>query len=268
MKTGQPSGAAPTAQQRHKIRLAAGASLASLWPCLMLQGCVSAARVSAERPAADTAAVVRKPLPRLTAGGGDRRVAVAVAEVQSGIPDISARGATEMFKTALIQSGRFRVFERNRLAKGVLQEKQLNAAGQTTGKTSERALTAAEYIFQADITALTNGASQRQTGLQLGGLQLGVSGQADVLGLDISIAEVGSGELVDAVHVRRPLQGSAVQVSGIGALVQQIALQKGRRGSPYSPDVQHQSSRKDSLDAALREALEAAVRELTERFRP
>lgn len=260
---------ATTDRHRHKLRWVATGGLGIVLPGWLLQGCVGAARVAPE-PLASSAGTTpppRAPLPRSDRGPSATRVAVAVAEVQSTVPELPARGATEMFKTALVQSGHFRVFERHRLAKGVLQEKQLNAAGQTTGKTAEQALTAAEYIFQADITEFNSGGSQRQSGLQVGGLQLGVSGQADALGLDISIAEVGSGEVVDAVHVRRPLRASTVQVSGLGALVQHIATQKGRRGSPYSPELQHQSARKDSLDAALRDALQGAVQQLAERFR-
>ena len=60
----------------------------------------------------------------------------------------------------------------------------------------------------------------------------------------------------------------AVQVGGVAALVNTVMAQRGKSAGPYTPDVQHSSSRKQSLDAALREAIEEGVRLLAERFAP
>ena len=59
----------------------------------------------------------RPTLPRKSA---DARVVVAIYEFTSNLPEISPRGATEQFKTALVQSRQFRVVERARLSRGWL----------------------------------------------------------------------------------------------------------------------------------------------------
>ena len=202
-------------------------------------------------------------LPRKSA---EARVPVAIYEVTSSLQELPPRGATEQFKTALVKSGQFRVVERAKLDRGVVREKQMNAAGQTSGNAAQAQLRGAEYIFQADITELNGGASTGSSGINIGGLQLGGAKNKDELGLDVSIVDALSGEVVDAINVRKTLGGSAVSVGGIGALVNTVLIQSGQTPSVYTPEVQHQSTRKDSFDAALRQAIEESVRLLALRF--
>ncbi|MBL8263829.1 MAG: hypothetical protein JNM58_15535 [Xanthomonadaceae bacterium] len=202
-------------------------------------------------------------LPRKSA---DARVAVAIYEFTSNLPEISPRGATEQFKTALVQSGQFRVVERARLSRGVTQEKQMNAAGQTTGNTAQQQLRGAEYIFEAEITELGSGTRTSSNGVNVGGLQIGGASNRDELGLDVSIVDANTGDVVDAITVRRKLKGSARSVGGLGALINRVRAEKGKGGIAYSPEVQHQSTSKDNFDAVLREAIEEAVHELAKRF--
>ncbi|WP_158218199.1 CsgG/HfaB family protein [Roseateles puraquae] len=196
----------------------------------------------------------------------EQRVAVAVYEVSSNLMELPSRGATEMFKTALVKSGQFRVVERAKLARGVVAEKQLNAAGQTTGTVAQQPLRGAEYIFQAEITEINAAASGSSTGVNIAGLQLGGSGNKDSLGVDISIVDAATGDIVDAVNVRRKLSGSQVSVSGVGALASRVMAERGKVASAYTPEVAHTSSRKDSLDEGLRSCLEEGVRLLALRF--
>lgn len=196
----------------------------------------------------------------------EQRVAVAVYEVSSNLPELPPRGATEMFKTALVKSGQFRVVERAKLARGVIAEKQMNAAGQTTGTTAQQPLRGAEYIFQAEITEINAGADSSSTGVNIAGLQIGRGSSADAIGLDISIVDATTGDVVDAINVRRTLGGSSASVSGVGALVSRMMLERGKAPSPYTPEIGHNSSRKDGLDAGLRECVEEGVRLLAQRF--
>ncbi len=202
-------------------------------------------------------------LPRKSVEG---RVAVGIYEVTSNLPELPPRGATEQFKTALVKSGQFRVVERAKLDRGVVREKQLNAAGQTTGNTAQTQLRGAEYLFQAEITELNGGASGSSNGINIGGFQLGGASNKDELGLDVSIVDANTGDVLDAINVRMQLGGSAVSVGGVGALFNTVMAQSGKSTSPYTPEVQHQSTRKDSFDAALRQAIEEAVRQLALRF--
>ena len=213
-----------------------------------------------------TAHAGSKQRPTLPRKSSDARVAVAIYEFTSNLPEISPRGATEQFKTALVQSGQFRVVERAKLDRGVVREKQMNAAGQTTGSTSQQQLRGAEYIFEAEITELGSGTRTSSNGVNIGGLQVGGARNNDEFGIDISIVDANTGDVVDAISVRKRLKGTARSVGGIGALINLVRAEKGKGGVAYSPEVQHQSTSKDNFDAVLREAIEEAVYELAKRF--
>lgn len=219
----------------------------------------------ANTPVADSSPT-HQALTKLPRKNVESRVAVGIYEVTSNLPEIPPRGATEQFKTALVKSGQFRVVERAKLDRGVVREKQLNAAGQTTGNTAQSQLRGAEYIFQAEITELNSGASGSSNGINIGGLQLGGASNKDELGLDVSIVDANTGDVLDAINVRKTLSGSAVSVGGVGAFFNTVMAQNGQSTSVYTPEVQHQSTRKDSFDAALRQAIEEAVRQLALRF--
>ena len=213
-----------------------------------------------------TAHAGSKQRPTLPRKSSDARVAVALYEFTSNLPEISPRGATEQFKTALVQSGQFRVVERARLDRGVVREKQMNAAGQTTGSTSQQQLRGAEYIFEAEITELGSGTRTSSNGVNIGGLQIGGARNNDEFGIDISIVDANTGAVVDAISVRKRMKGAARSIGGVGALINRVRAEKGKGGVAYSPEVQHQSTSKDSFDAVLREAIEDAVYELAKRF--
>ncbi len=213
-----------------------------------------------------TAHAGSKQRPTLPRKSSDARVAVAIYEFTSNLPEISPRGATEQFKTALVQSGQFRVVERAKLDRGVVREKQMNAAGQTTGSTSHQQLRGAEYIFEAEITELGSGTRTSSNGVNIGGLQIGGASNRDEFGIDVSIVDANTGDVVDAISVRKRLKGAARSVGGIGALINRVRAEKGKGGVAYSPEVQHQSTSKDNFDVVLREAIEEAVHELAKRF--
>lgn len=213
-----------------------------------------------------TAHAGSKQRPTLPRKSSDARVAVAIYEFTSNLPEISPRGATEQFKTALVQSGQFRVVERAKLDRGVVREKQMNAAGQTTGSTSQQQLRGAEYIFEAEITELGSGTRTSSNGVNIGGMQIGGASNRDEFGIDVSIVDANTGDVVDAISVRKRMKGAARSVGGIGALINRVRAEKGKGGVAYSPEMQHQSTSKDNFDAVLREAIEEAVHELAKRF--
>ncbi len=242
---------------RAASKLVALAWMASLF------GCVAFAQNNA--PQVDTGASTQalKKLPR-QAG---QRVAVSIYEFRSSVGEIAARGSTDMFKTALVQSGQFRVVERARLTEGVVREKQLNAQGLTTGKTAAERLTGARYIFEGSITEATAGQNQRSGGFSLAGLDVSGSSNSDVISLDIRIVDVSSGDIADVVTVRKTIVSDATEASGLGAAVAQVLARKGRN-TDLVPNAHFQQQRQESLDAALRAAIDQAVASLATRFSP
>lgn len=190
---------------------------------------------------------------------------VSIYEFRSSVSEIPARGATDMFKTALVNSGQFRVVERSRLNEGVIREKQLNAGGLSAGSSATRKLTDAKYLFEGAITQANAGETQRSGAFGIAGAQIGRSTNRDVIGVDVRVVEVATGDIVAAVTVQKATDGDSVNVSGIGSLIGTILAQQGR-STAYVPDVQLQQQRKQSLDVALRAAIDQAVMELAERF--
>lgn len=194
------------------------------------------------------------------------RVVVSIYEFRSSMPELGARGATDMFKTALLANGRFRVVERARLNEGVAREKQLNSAGQSTGRSAEEKLIAAEYIFEGTISEASTGEQQDQSGINIGGLQIGGGKSSETIAIDVRIIDAATGELMDAMTLRRALTGSTSAISGTNALFQTLATLRGRSASPLVPDLNMQSSRKDSVDKALRGLIDESVTKLAARF--
>ena len=220
----------------------------------LLAACAN--RPPSEPPVVDRGAKTQA-LKNLTRPHGERVVAT-VYEFRSSVPELPARGTTDMFKTALVQSGQFRVVERGRLNEGVLREKQLNGAGLTTGKTAAAQLTGAAYIFEGSITEANTGEAQRAGGFSVGGMELGRSTNRDVIGIDVRIIDASTGDVLDVVTVRKSLAGDSTRVSGIGKLIGTV-LASGGKNTTYVPDVQMHQQRKESLDLALRAAIDQAV---------
>jgi len=227
----------------------------------LLAGC--AATPAAEPPRVDSAASTHKlqQLPRKTG----ERVAVSIYEFRSTVGDIPARGGTDMFKTALVESGQFRVVERARLNEGVVREKQLNASGLTTGSSAAQPLLDAKYIFEGAITEANAGQTQRSAAFNIGGAELGASKGTDVLAIDVRVVEVATGELVNVVTVRKTIVSDSTSFSGIGSLIGTVLAGKGRNAA-YVPDLRLQQQRKESIDLALRAVIDEAVIQLASRL--
>ena len=181
--------------------------------------------------------------------------------------DIAARGSTDMFKTALVQSGQFRVVERSRINDGVIREKQLNAAGLSGGNSAARMLTDAKYIFEGAVTEASASETQRSGAVRFGGAEFGASNNRDVLGIDVRVVDVATGEILNVVTVRKSIASDSTSVSGIGNLIATVLSRKGK-SSTYAPDMQFQQQRKESLDVALRAAIDQAVTELAGQLAP
>lgn len=198
-------------------------------------------------------------------GKAAARPYVTVYEVKSNVGEIDARGTTAMFTTALVKSRQFRVVERNRLAEGVGRERELNASGVTTGDGATKQLKGAGFVFEASITELASQVQSSSGGFSIGGMQVGQSAGQDELGMDIRVLNVQTGEVLDSINVRKKLESSSSGVSGVGSLLDTIASRRGVNTGGLTPDVNAQTSKRESLDRALRELIELAVLELSQR---
>jgi curli biogenesis system outer membrane secretion channel CsgG len=227
-----------------------------------LAGCAATPLYEAPRVDSGAATQALKKLPRKQ---GDR-VAVSINEFRSAVTEIPARGATDMFKTALVQSGQFRVVERARLEQGVLREKQLGAQGLTAGKSAQQLLREAQYLFEGAITDASPSETQRSGAIGIAGAEIGGGTNRDHIGIDVRVVDVASGDIVDVVTVRKSIASDSANVSGLGNLIATMRIAAGRAVSPYTPDIRVEQRRKESLDQALRAAINEAVATLSQRF--
>ncbi len=195
------------------------------------------------------------------------RLSVSIYEFRSAVSEVPARGTTDMFKTALVQSGQFRVVERSRLNDGVIREKQLNASGLTTGNSGATLLTDAKYIFEGAVTEASASQTQRSGALRVAGVEFGASSNQDVIGIDVRVVDAATGEIVNVVSVRQVIASSTQSVSGLGNLLSAALSHKGHT-NVQGPDLQMQQQRKQSVDGALRAAIDASVLELSRRLIP
>jgi curli biogenesis system outer membrane secretion channel CsgG len=194
------------------------------------------------------------------------RPTVAIYEFRSVVPEVQVGAAREMFVTALIRSGAFAVAERQRLAEGVMRERQLAQSGVTAAAPAAQGqITAARYVFEVVVSEANAGASESSRGVTVGGMQVSGGATADQIGLDVRIVDTHSGMVVDAVNVVKKLESATTNVSGVGNLLNSIASLRGK-SVPVQVDAESRSSRKESVDRALRACIEAAVAELARRL--
>lgn len=216
-----------------------------------------------DEPVVDSSKTTQK-LKSLPRKAGSKTI-VTVYEVRSSVPEVQPKAATDMFTTALIKSGAFAVAERQRLNEGVMREKQINAAGLSTGTSGSSKIAGAGYIFEATISEANAGESQSGGGLSLGGAEISHAGAQDSIGMDVRIIDAESGLVLDAVNVRKKIEASSTGVGGLGKLAKSIFARRGK-DIPLDPDVSARSSSKEGLDKAVRSCIEACVYELAKRF--
>lgn len=194
---------------------------------------------------------------------GDR-LAVTIYEFRSSVAAVSGAATTDMFKTALVKTGQFRVVERARMNEGVVREKQLNAAGLSTGDASRRQLRGAQFVFEGTVSEASPSTKQRSSGVTIAGMDLSSGSNTDQIGIDLRVVDVASGDLVDAINVRVPIHSSSSAVSGVGNLLATVLARKGK-DITFVPDARQQTSEREGVDVALRAAIEQAVNEVAKR---
>lgn len=210
-------------------------------------------------PAPDNSATTQK-LQSLPRPQGPRK-AVTIYQFRSAVQEVSATMATDMFATALIKSGSFRVMERHRLNEGVMQERQLNAQGLTSGDAANQQLKAADYIFEGAVTEANSEAQSTGIGGTFKGLGLGTKTKKAEIGLDLRVVSASTGEVLDSVNVRKKVDQSGVSVAGIGRFAQSFTKE-----NLHGADLDVEHGRKEGVDKALRACIEEAVYQLVSRY--
>lgn len=239
-------------------------SMAVALVCAAAFGCAGSLPLA--NPAQADASAGAQALKKLPRKAGER-VAVTIYEFRSEVPALNARTATDMFKTALVASGRFRVVERARLNEGVARERQLQAGGHAGGRAAEQPLRGARYVFEGAVTEANSGEQGRSAAVNVAGMQIGGGASRDSIAVDVRIVDAATGDVVDALTVKKIVAADETSVSGVGSL---LSTMMGRRGkySPYTPDVQAQQRRAEGIDGAVRAAIDEAVLQLAKRFEP
>jgi curli biogenesis system outer membrane secretion channel CsgG len=220
----------------------------------LLSGCADQPSSERIRPQTEAAAPISaKKLPR-TAG---EPVAVAIYEFRSSVGELAARGTTDMFVTALAHNSTFRVVERAQMQQGLMTEKQLNSQGLTTGTAARQQL---RTVSEAN-------AAETQRGGSVGLAGVSVSGDKghDTVAIDVRIVDAATGDILDAVALRRSIKSDAASVSGVGSLLR-VAIDRRGGNSAYVPEIDVAQQRKQSLDEALRGLINDAVAQLAARF--
>lgn len=184
-----------------------------------------------------------------TLGKSAERTVVMVADVSSQVTEIDIRAATTMLTTALVKSRQFRVMERR--------------GAEATPAISDKA--GQGFVFEVIFSEATPGKSTSSNGIGLGGLTIGSGSNQDEIGLDVRVQAAATGEIVDAINVRKNVGSSSNSLSGSGALLESVAGRFGRSLGGLAPDISRESTRKESMDRALRALIELAVVELAKR---
>ena len=181
---------------------------------LGLAGCASLSKHSASVDNTATAAPLPPysgPKARIAVADFDVKAAKATREIGSGL--------REMLMTALINSNRFSVVERQALG-AVIQEQELSASGvaQGDGGTQRGKIKTADLMITAAVTEFEPEASGGAAGVGggggvgsgiLGGI-LGVALNKAHMALEIRIVDTSTSEILAATR----LQGQASDVSG------------------------------------------------------
>ena len=196
------------------------------------------------------------------------RPTVTIREFRSSVAEVTPRGATDMFMTALVKTRKFRVLERARMAEGIGAEKALNQQGMTTSQSGQAQYVGASYMFEATVSEATTDANKTSFSLGVAGAAAGKGWSSDTIAIDVRVTDVESGIVVDAIDVRREIKGVETKVGGVTTALTNL-LTRGRGGAlaeALAPTDEYVNARKDSVDKALRDAIEEAVNEIAKRF--
>ncbi len=145
------------------------------------------------------------------ANGPKLRVAIAKFDNKTssyGNWDIGT-GLSDMLITALVQSGRFTVVEREQLDK-ILGEQKLSLSGAITPQSSAKIgnMLGVQYLISGSVTEFINKSAAQGTKIRFHGISVGGKSFYAKLGIDIKVYDVNTGEIVAAGHADGESKGT------------------------------------------------------------
>ena len=127
-------------------------------------------------------------------------------------------GMSEMLTTALIDSGRFVVVERQAIS-DVLAEQDFGASDRTTeaGAAKIGKILNAQVLIRGAVTEFSTRSSGADTGLSIAGIGVGLSSSSAHVAVNIRIYDVTTGEVIDSIRCEGKATAGGVSASYSGA---------------------------------------------------
>ena len=123
-------------------------------------------------------------------------------------------------------------------------------------------------MFEATVSEATTDSNKTSFSLGIAGAAAGKGWSSDTIAIDVRVTDVESGIVVDAIDVRKEIKGEETKAGGVTTALANI-LTRGRGGAlvnALAPSDEYVNIRKESIDKALRDAIEEAVNEIAKRF--
>jgi curli biogenesis system outer membrane secretion channel CsgG len=214
-----------------------------------------AASAHAGDPTSDAASLEQQ-LSSLPHRSLDERVPVTIYTFRCALANVDPDAATDMFMTALLKSGQFRVVERAQLQPDLAVEHTLNSSGQSTGDAAQHKLTGAKYIFEGAVSALGQQTDSQNGGVSVDGMTVAGGGSQGKVTVDVRIVDAGTGDVLDAISYTESLGTRHSSVQGVGNIIG--SLTHGSLGA-FTPDASGQTAHTDDYSDALRAAMEGSI---------
>lgn len=121
-------------------------------------------------------------------------------------------GIAEMFTTALVKTGHYRVIERRQLDQ-ILKEQDLGASGIVTPQSAAKIgkVLGVELAIMGAVTEF--GYKKSDTGGRIKGIGLGLQSQSATVGLDCRLVNTTTAEIIAADNVRKEKSSKGIRVS-------------------------------------------------------
>ncbi|MDP8299726.1 MAG: CsgG/HfaB family protein [Candidatus Tantalella remota] len=154
------------------------------------------------------------------AQGPKKNIAVMDFENKAGVGSQwnLGTGMSEMLTTALVDSGRFVVVERQAIS-DVLAEQDFGASGRTreAGSAKIGQLLNAQVLIRGAVTEFSTQTSGADTGFSIAGIGLGLSGSSSHVAVNLRMYDVITGEVIDSIRVEGKASGGGLSASYSGA---------------------------------------------------
>lgn len=126
-------------------------------------------------------------------------------------------GMSEMLVTALVNTGKFIVLERQAL-EDILKEQKLAEEGKVTAQTAAQAgkLLGAQVLVRGAITEFSHKKSGGGAGIKIGGVKLGGSKSSAHVAVDVRIYDTTTGEVLTSKNVEGSAETTALSVGITG----------------------------------------------------